>query len=73
MNCPIQAPEPPPPNPNLPGYWAWGLIFLAVAIFEAWAVFTHHRTLSQVVQHGPRWFRWAIGLGFIALLGHFFL
>jgi len=61
------------PNPQLLGMWVWGLLFLAVAIFEAWAVLTKHRTLSQTVQHGPRWFRWAIGVGFIALLGHLFL
>lgn len=72
MTCPL-PPEPPAPNPQLPGYWMWAAIFLAVAIFEAWAVLTHHRTLSQTVQHGPRWFRWAMGLGFLGLLAHFFL
>ena len=71
MSCPL--PPDPAPNPQLAGYWMWGLIFLAVAIFEVWAVLTHHRTLSQTVQHGPRWFRWAMGLGLLGLLAHFFL
>jgi hypothetical protein len=66
-------PEVPAANPQLLGMWVWGLLFLAVAIFEAWAVLTHHRTLSQTVQHGPRWFRWALGVGLIALIGHLFL
>ncbi len=68
-----EQPPPQPPNPQLVGMWVWGLLFLAVAIFEAWAVLTKHRTLSQTVQHGPRWFRWAIGVGFVVLLGHLFL
>lgn len=74
MQCPPPLPEPPPlPSQQTTGYVMWGLIFLAVAIFEVWAIWTHHRTLSQTVQHGPAWFRWAIGVGFLALLGHFFL
>jgi hypothetical protein len=57
---------------QLPGYWMWGALFLAVLIFEAWAVLSHHRTLSETVQHGPRWFKWAMGLGLVALLFHLF-
>lgn len=72
----IDAPPPDVPpsrSEQFAGYWLWGALFLAVLIFEAWAVLTHHRTLSQTVQHGPRWFRWAMGIGLIALLGHLFL
>ncbi len=61
-----------PSHPTL-GYWFWGILFLAVAVYELWAVITHHPTLSQTVQRGPRWFKWALGVGFIALLGHLFL
>jgi hypothetical protein len=70
-DCLASLPDPVPlPDPQLPGYWLWGAIFLAVAIFELWAIWTHHRTLSQTVQHGPAWFRWALGLGLIALVVH---
>lgn len=66
--CPLD-PE-PLPSQQLAGYWMWGLVFLAVAIFEAWAVWTKHRTLSQTVHHGPTWLRWAFGVGFAALIAH---
>ena len=74
--CPPESLTDPLPdvvNPQLPGYWMWALLFLAVAIFEAWAIWTHHRTLSQTVQHGPSWFRWVMGMGLIALIAHLFL
>ena len=67
MICPLPQ---EPPNPQLAGYWMWGLVFIAVALFELWAVWTKHRTLSQTVQHGPKWLRWAFGIGFIALIVH---
>ena len=78
----VEFPDDPPVLPStsvaqsaypfIPGMVMWGLLFLAVAIYEAWAVFTHHPTLSQTVQHGPRWFKWALGLGLIGLLVHLF-
>lgn len=51
----------------------WGLLFLAALLYEVWAIWTHHRTLSQTVQHGPRWFKWLIGAGLVTLILHLFL
>lgn len=68
------ADTPPPATPSETyGYWMWAALFLAVLVFEAWALATHHRTLSQTVQHGPRWFKWAMGIGLVALIAHLFL
>ncbi len=83
MNQPdCEFPDDPPVLPStpvapataafIPGMVMWGILFLAVAIYEAWAVWTHHPTLSQTVQHGPRWFKWALALGLIWLIVHLF-
>jgi hypothetical protein len=66
-------PEPLPSRSLLPGEWMWIAIFTAVIIFEAWAIWTHHYTMSETVWYGPRWFRWALGIGFLGLLFHLFL
>ena len=58
---------------QLPGYWMWGVLFAAIIIFEVIALLTKHRTLSQTVQLGPRWFKWAMGVGLVVLIAHLFL
>lgn len=67
----------PPPEPPVvadhAAYWAWGLIGLAVLLFELWAVTTGHHTMTQGVQHGPKWFQWIVGGGLIGLLVHLFM
>jgi hypothetical protein len=80
MTQPCEFDDPPLPStpipqqtyPYNPGMVMWGLLFLAVAIYEAWAVVTGHPTLSQTVQHGPKWFKWALALGLIGLFVHLF-
>ena len=70
------VPEPPPVLPAhdlAPGMWFWGLLFAAVLVFEVWAIWTGRYTLSETVWLGPKWFRWALGLGFLYLLYHLFL
>lgn len=68
-------PEPPPVQDLRPTYWAWGVIFLAVVVWEIVAVLSKYRlpTLSQGVQRGPRWFRWGLALGFAGLIYHLFV
>lgn len=67
------APEPLPSRSLLPGEWMWIALFTAVVIFEVWAILSHNYTLSETVWHGPKWFKWALGLGFLGLLYHLFL
>jgi uncharacterized membrane protein YhdT len=70
---------PAPPDPTIyeqnlhPAYWAVGVILIAVAVYELVAVLSHYviPTISQGVQRGPRWFRWSISLGLVAVVYHF--
>jgi hypothetical protein len=40
-----------------PAAWGWLAIILAIAVFEGWALKTHHHTLSQWFQHQHFWVR----------------
>lgn len=53
--------------------WMWAAVFIAVLAFEAWAIWTGNLTMSESVWHGPRWFRWALGIGLAGLIYHLFL
>jgi len=55
------------------GLVVWGVLFAIVAGYELWATRTGRQTLSQTVQHGPRWFKVTLGMGFCVLLWHLFL
>lgn len=67
-------PAPPPAQDLRPSYWAWGAIFIAVVVWELVAWLSKKMpTLSQGVQRGPRWFRWAMALGLSGLIYHLFL
>ena len=56
-----------------PGRVTWGVVLGSVATYEIWAVSTHHETMSQSVQHGPRWFKVSVAVGLGALSVHVFL
>jgi hypothetical protein len=46
-------------------------LFAAAAIYDAWALRTGHRTISQLLQHLSAWRTWfrALGLGLLGLFG----
>lgn len=72
----VQAAPPPEPLESrglLPGTWMWIAVFAAVIIFEAWAVFSGSHTMSEAVWQWPKWGKWLLGVGFLALLFHLFL
>lgn len=71
--CPPLDPLPSVDTSYTAGYVMWGLVGLAVLLFELWAVVSGHHTMTQAVQHGPRWMQWLIGGGLIGLFVHLFL
>lgn len=60
------------PQSLVPGMWMWGALFLAVAAYEAMALILGWLTLSQTTQRAPRWFKWSLALGLVALMIHLF-
>jgi hypothetical protein len=53
------------------GKVAWSAVLGSVAVYEAWAVTTHHETMSQAVQRHKAT-RIAVGIGLGALSVHIF-
>ena len=56
-----------------PGRLAWAAVLGSVATYELWATATHHETMSQAVQHGPRWVKVSVGVGLVALSLHLYV
>ena len=62
------------PTPNIKAaMWMWGAVFIAVLVFEAWAIWTGNYTMSESVWHGPKWFKWVLGAGLGVLIYHLFI
>lgn len=72
IDCPPQSETIAQPTGH-PGYWMWAAILIGVVVFELWAIWSGHQTMSQVVQRGPVWFRWLVGGGLILLIMHLFV
>jgi hypothetical protein len=53
--------------------WFWAALFIATLAYEIWAIWTKHLTPSQTVRKGPRWFKWALGIGLCGLIWHLFV
>lgn len=70
LPCPEDLIPPMLPSVSLPAAIAWTVIILGVLAFELWAMHHHRNTLSQFVQHKPRWFRWLAEIGVIYLGFH---
>jgi tryptophan-rich sensory protein len=72
IQCGDILPTPPPQaNPDIPAAWMVLALFIAIAIFEVWALHSHHSTLSQAFRHflaGRGFLQW-LALGLMALLG----
>jgi hypothetical protein len=49
-----------PVIPDHAGTLMWLLVIGAVILYEIIALATHHQTMSQAVQHGPRWLTWLV-------------
>lgn len=58
----------PAHDPSLAAQWMWVALIVAVVAFELWALHSRNNTLSQFVQHRPRWFRW-LAVGAVTVLG----
>ena len=67
----IAKDDPYSPTTNT-GRVGWALVLGTAATYEVWAVSTKHQTLSQSVQHGPKWFKVSLGVGLGALAFHMF-
>jgi len=64
-------PPPQPRDPGIPAGWMVLALVVFIAIFEGWALYTHHNTISHLLQRlskSRRWFRW-LGLAGLAILG----
>ena len=78
MTCPLHAVDPvplaqPTTDPGVAAAWMIFGLLLAVAIFEVWALQTHHNTISHLFQRLARryhWFRWMNFLGLVVLGWH---
>ncbi len=51
----------------------WAIVLGSAVAYEGWALKTHHQTLSQGVQHGPRWFKVGIAIGLGGLAIHLYV
>lgn len=67
----VDLPVPTPVvDPGLPAMWTVLVLILIIGIFEAWALKTHHNTISHWMQRlarGHSWVKWlgALGLGIL--------
>lgn len=71
----VETEPPPPPHPGIPAGWFILAAFIAVAIFEIWAIRKKKNTISQVIQRlarGRRWFKWLGIIGMGILTWHIF-
>jgi len=60
----------PDPKPGVPAAWFLLGLFLALAIFEVWALSTGHNTVSHMIQRAVkahRWLAWFGGIAWVVL------
>ena len=77
QTCEVLAEQPlkvqDQPDPGAPAAWMILGLLIALAIFEMWALRTHHNTISHLFQRLSRlrtWFRWLVGAGMVILSWH---
>lgn len=72
---PDTLPPQPPERPGVPAAWFLLGLFLALVVFELWALHTGHNTVSHLLQRvfrGHPWLRMLSLLGWLAVGWHLF-
>ena len=67
---------PAPVRPGVPAAWFLLVLFVALFVFELWALQTGHNTVSHFLQRmvkAHRWLAWLGGLAWIVLGWHLLL